>query len=99
MNWLKWIKSLFQHDRPESQHTDGFAPRDLSMLANALEKTRQREISCDEVYQLLDQVAELADQGADISTLMPLVQHHLDMCHDCREEYQALLNVLQAVTD
>jgi hypothetical protein len=66
------------------------------MLAQALENTLPQEYSCAEVYQLLDQAAELAAQGADISTLMPLLHHHLEMCHDCREEYEALLNVLQA---
>jgi hypothetical protein len=27
---------------------------------------------------------------------MPLVKHHLDLCPECYEEYQVLLNILQA---
>jgi hypothetical protein len=26
---------------------------------------------------------------------MPMVKQHLDLCGDCREEYEALLNIVQ----
>jgi hypothetical protein len=62
----------------------------LAMLSN----TREVELTCDEVFALLDQFTELAAQGEDVAQLMPLVQHHLDMCEDCREEYKVLENIL-----
>ena len=33
-------------------------------------------------------------RGEDPTRLMPYVQQHLDMCPDCREEYEALLEAL-----
>ncbi len=62
----------------------------MSMLSN----TREEELTCDEVFALLDQFTELAAQGEDVAQLMPLVQQHLDMCEDCREEYKVLQSIL-----
>ena len=61
-----------------------------------LEQTREDEYSCDEVYELLDQYVEAVQRGEDPAHLMPLVKHHLDMCRDCHEEYEALLNILES---
>lgn len=63
----------------------------LAMLSN----TQETELTCDEVYALLDQFAELAAQGQDVSQLMPLVKQHLDMCPDCQEEYKVLESIVQ----
>ena len=51
-------------------------------------------MSCDDVFALLDQFAELAAQGEDVAQLMPLVKQHLDMCDDCREEYKVLERIV-----
>jgi hypothetical protein len=45
---------------------------------------------------LLDQYAEAVERGEDTAQLMPLVKHHLDLCRDCHEEYEALLNILES---
>ena len=44
----------------------------------------------------VDEFAEAVVQGKDVARLMPLVQQHLDLCPDCREEFEALLRVLRA---
>ncbi|MBI5823348.1 MAG: hypothetical protein HZB18_04920 [Chloroflexi bacterium] len=62
----------------------------MAMLSN----TQDVELTCDEVFAVLDQFAELAAQGEDVSELMPLVQRHLDMCEDCREEYKVLEKII-----
>ncbi len=62
----------------------------LTMLSN----TQDVEMTCDEVFAVLDQFTELAALGEDVSKLMPLVQHHLDMCVDCQEEYKVLTNIV-----
>ena len=67
----------------------------LRKLLNAIEQTQDVEYSCDEVYQLLDQYTEAVERGEDTAQIMPLVKHHLDMCPDCREEFEALLSVLE----
>ncbi|MEW5829962.1 MAG: hypothetical protein AB1846_13800 [Chloroflexota bacterium] len=62
----------------------------MAMLSN----TQEVELTCDEVFGLLDQFAELAARGEDVSQLMPLVKQHLDMCADCREEYRVLEKIV-----
>lgn len=65
--------------------------RFLSMIKN----TKEKEISCDDVLELIDQFAELAIEGKNVSKIMPQIQQHLDMCPDCREEYESLLEILK----
>jgi hypothetical protein len=69
-----------------------------SMLVT-LAQTQTHELSCDDVYALLDVFAERVNRGDDAAQLMPLVQHHLEMCPDCREELVALLRSMEATTD
>ena len=68
----------------------------MPVVMHMLENTEEIELSCDEVFELLDQYAELAKQGQDVTHLMPLVERHLHMCPDCREEYEALERILKA---
>lgn len=72
------------------------SPDAVQKLVHELEHTRDTEYTCDEVLRLLDQFAEAVLRGEDAARLMPLVQHHLDNCVDCREEFEALMRVLRA---
>jgi predicted transcriptional regulator len=69
----------------------------MEIMLQSLVRTEEREISCDEVYAVLDQFAEAAARGENVLLLMPLVRQHLDMCPDCREEYETLLRILQPI--
>jgi len=60
-----------------------------------LDATQEDEIACGEVHELLDQNAKMQMRGENVSELMPLVKHHLDMCPECFEEYEALLAALK----
>jgi hypothetical protein len=84
LNWLMPKKKKMEKD---AAMTVGF----LKML----EMTQEEEFSCDEVHQLVDQYVELKLRGANVEELMPKVKHHLDMCKDCFEEYEALLAALE----
>ena len=64
-------------------------------LINKLAITEEHEISCDDVHEILDQFTELEMRGEDVSLLMPLVQKHLDLCPDCGEEHEALIQALE----
>ena len=68
----------------------------LPIVIHMLENTEEVELSCDEVFQLLDQYAEMAQRGEDVSRLKPLVARHLKLCIDCQEELDALLCILEA---
>ena len=67
----------------------------LEKVLHMLELTQQDELACEDVYAVLDQFVEAAQRGENVLTLMPLVRQHLDLCPDCREEYEALLQMLQ----
>jgi len=60
-----------------------------------LEGVRAEEMSCDEMFNRLDEFVETEVESHDAEKLMPLVREHLDMCPDCEEEYEALLDVLE----
>jgi len=62
----------------------------LTMLSN----TQEAEMTCDEVFAVLDQFVEMTARGEDVSRLMPLVKHHLEMCPDCMEEYKVLESIV-----
>ena len=68
----------------------------LKTMVRGVARTQEIEYSCDDTYRLLDEFAEAVVQGKDAARLMPLVQQHLELCPDCREEFEALLRVLRA---
>jgi hypothetical protein len=71
------------------------SPRVVQQVAQQVEMTHDVEYSCDEVLHLLDQFVEAFLRGEDVAKLMPLVKRHLEMCADCREEFEALVRVLR----
>ncbi len=84
VGWAGWMR-------------DGrLSPDTLRQLARQLQQTQEIEYACEEVLRLLDQFAEAVVRGEDAARLMPLVQHHLELCSDCREEFEALLRILRA---
>ena len=71
-------------------------PRPLvEWMITSLEKTWEQELSCDDVFALLDQYAELHMRGEDTAELMPMLKQHLDVCRECCEEYDALVDFLE----
>lgn len=70
----------------------------VTMLMQMLEHTDEQEYNCEETFALLDQYVELAAKDDNAAALMPLVQRHIDLCVDCKDEFQMLLRVLQSDT-
>ena len=60
-----------------------------------LEEVRLEEMPCSQVFSRLDEYVEKEVHGEDAALLMPLLREHFDLCPDCCEEYEALLNVLE----
>ena len=52
------------------------------------------EITCEELYNRLDEYVEREVDKNDASRIMPVIREHLDVCPECCEEYEALLEVL-----
>ena len=74
-------------------------PEAIMGLLKKLELTRSEELPCEEAYNLIDEYADLVQKGEDAARLLPLVEHHLEMCLDCKEEYEALMRALRASAD
>lgn len=99
MSLWKKIKEFFSRGQVGKDQSENGYTRPIAIirkLAQMLEMTHEEEYSCAEVYALLDQYVEGITRGEDATQLMPLVKHHLEMCSDCREEFEALLMILEA---
>ena len=90
------INRLVKRMGSDKEESNMQLPAEFQMLIESVEKTQEIELSCDEVYRLLDQYTEIVNRGENAEKLMPLVEHHIDICPDCREEFEALLRILQA---
>jgi predicted anti-sigma-YlaC factor YlaD len=72
-------------------------PNALKHLVRTIAQTHAEEIGCDECWDHLDQFVDLVLTGKDAEEALPLVQEHLVLCIECREEYQALISALQGM--
>lgn len=87
-SFIRWLKKLI---KPAQKETDR-----MSTLLKKLALTTPQEISCDDVHAVLAEFAEKKQQGHAISDLMAKVEQHLELCPDCRQEYEALLLAIEA---
>ncbi len=83
------IGDHFKRDRQElpDEVVEGFL--------RVLEEVRLEDMPCSEVFKRLDEYVEKQVHDGDAAVLMPLLREHLDMCPDCCDEYEALLDVLE----
>lgn len=65
-------------------------------LAGVLLKTRPDELTCDEWLDRAGGYAEAVAAGRPVPAGSELVEHHLDICPECREEFDALVAALRA---
>jgi hypothetical protein len=63
-------------------------------ILRILDELPVEEISCGELYMKLDEYVEREVDKKDAAYLMPVIREHLDVCPECCEEYEALLDVL-----
>lgn len=89
------IKNFFQKQSRRWRNEPELSEQALVRLLRSLEHTHNEELSCDEVFALVDEYAEASKRGEDVAHFKPLLRHHLDMCRECEEEYQALLRILE----
>jgi hypothetical protein len=89
------VKELLQQVRDLFRRKPEIPEPLVEWLIRSLENTQEEELSCDDVFALIDQYAEAHMRGEDAARLMPLLKQHLDICHECFEEYDALVDVLE----
>jgi len=98
---MEWLKRLFRlkEKTAKPEHKMAMTSDQAEKMLRMIEHTQEEELSCDEVFELLDVYAEMAARGEDVRELFPLVEHHLEMCPDCREEYEAVMRILEKRTE
>ena len=85
---IQKIKGSFDpHEESSNEAVMGFL--------QVLESVREEECSCDKIYKKIDEYVEREVDKKDAAELMPLVREHLDLCPECCEEYEALLDILE----
>ena len=70
-------------------------PDMLRMLVARALASRADELSCSECDAQVDRFAEMALAGLGAAEALPLVEEHLSGCPVCREEFEALMDVLR----
>lgn len=96
MKWFDFIRNVLKKPSSLNMQKGRPIPELLRKMLGQLVNTQDIELTCDEVLALMDQFAEAAQRGEDVARLMPRVQQHLEMCPDCRGEYEALLRILKS---
>ena len=96
MNFTERIKNLIKGLGSSKEENDMQMPAEVQKLIQMVENTQDVVFSCEDVYLILDQYTELVYHGENPAELMPLVEHHIEICPDCREEFEALLRILEA---
>jgi len=92
MNLKELIQRLRKSINPQEQ-----LPNEAVVLGflRVLEATDDEELSCDEIYEKLDEYVEREVDKKDAAHIMPLIREHLDLCPDCCEEYETLRIVVE----
>ena len=65
-------------------------------LVRQVGATRERELNCSECQSRFGEFAEKQLAGLPVDEALALVQHHLSLCPECNEEFQALEKILRA---
>ena len=90
------IRAIIQKIKSSFNHHEEEVPNEAVLgFLRVLESVREEDAPCDEVYARIDEYVEMEIDKRDAAQLMPLVREHLDMCSECCEEYEALLDILE----
>ena len=80
-------------ERPAQSEPGVVVPLDdpsIDRLLHLLCDTRDDELSCEEVFARLDEYVDCLISHHGVIQQQPLVEHHLHICADCRDELRAL---------
>lgn len=68
---------------------------ELDNLMRLIGLTNESEINCQQCLALVAEFAEQKLAGKSIPESVQCVEHHLSICAECREEYEALQQALK----
>lgn len=89
------IRAIIQKIKSSFNHHEEIPNEAVLGFLRVLESVREEDVPCDEIYSRIDEYVEREVDKKDAAQLMPLIREHLDICSECCEEYQALLDVLE----
>ena len=89
------LRELIQRVRKSISPQEQLPNEAILGFLRVLEETDDEELSCDEIFNKLDEYVEREVDKKDAAHLMPLIREHLDLCPDCCEEYEVLLDVIE----
>ena len=90
MKLKDWLVQLGRGKHADAELSD-------ASIVDLIRYLETSEMDCEQVFDTLDQYAEIEVRKEDAARLMPLVHDHLEMCLECDDEYEALLDVLTKV--
>lgn len=88
------IRELIQRVRNRMKPQQELPTEVVLGFLRVLENVRREELTCEEIFSKLDEYVECEVDSKDAARVMPLIREHLDICHECCEEYEALLDVV-----
>ncbi len=71
--------------------------KEIDGLLRLIGLTTDDEIDCERCLALVAEFAERELAGRTIPAGLEAVAHHLSICAECREEFEALLQALKAM--
>ncbi len=71
----------------------------IKLLIQSALETKEKEISCQECYDLLDEYTDLIVEGAAPCQVMAVVKQHLKNCPDCTDLFESVLTIIGSVDD
>lgn len=89
------IRAIIQKIKNSFNPHEALPNETIMGFLRVLESVREEDVPCDEIFSKIDEYVEREVNKRDAAQLMPLVREHLDICSECCEEYQALLDVLE----
>lgn len=89
------IRELIQRVRDSLKPHEELPNEAVLGFLRVLEGVRMEELSCEEIYSKLDEYVECELDSKEAAHVMPLIREHLDICSECCEEYEALLDVIE----
>jgi len=66
----------------------------IQALLEMLTLTKDNEVSCDECLQSMAEFAETTLTGKTVTEGLQCIEEHLELCGECREEFEALKSAL-----
>ena len=97
-NLIDKLRELLGRSSQPTPTADIAVPLDdqsIERLMHLLCDTRDDELSCEEVFNCLDEYADCLESHKDVGGKKLLVEHHLSICADCRDELDALIHALE----